>query len=312
MPPAGFNSPTIRAAVARTTKSGSLSSARATVASSGALRRARAFSTDGTTRRSSSRSIERVRSSATLGGSVPSTSASAARTVHCESGSMLDSTSTKFSGSIAAAACSAAARIAGHGSLRRSCTTGRPSGTLSVPSAVTAWRRTFGSAASEASFASTPAARFSPIVPSARIADTATSRGVPAALASVMSGLTAAPSFSTPSPRAANACEYLPGPFSIRRSAGAARLSSIRPSAYATGHQLTVGSPLASRTALASGSYVPSRTSAYTPSRKASASAGAGHRSSSGPIDAMMGPRAYSATMRLIASPAARRSSGLI
>ena len=60
---------------------------------------------------------------------------------------------------------------------------------------------------------------------------------------SATSGSTAARALVTPSPRAAKAAEYLPGARSSSRSAGCARGSSMRPSAYATGHHVVTGRP---------------------------------------------------------------------
>ena len=78
---------------------------------------------------------------------------------------------------------------------------------------------------------------------------------------------------NAPSPRTAKAVEYLPGPATSCLRAGSARLSLIRCSANATGHQRVTGrSP--SSTAAASGSHAPSRTSAKIASLKASASGG--------------------------------------
>ena len=98
---------------------------------SGAFRRASARSTDGNDAlvlvvQHRPQAIERD-----LGGQRrPARPASAARTVQCGSGSMPDRTSRKLSGSIAAAARSAAARIAGHWSVSRSWTIGSPSAAL--------------------------------------------------------------------------------------------------------------------------------------------------------------------------------------
>ena len=68
------------------------------------------------------------------GSSAPRTSASAARTRQSRSGSIPDSTKVKDSGSIAAAARSAAARMAGQSSVSRSCATAQAVARLS-------WRR---------------------------------------------------------------------------------------------------------------------------------------------------------------------------
>ena len=138
----------------------------------------------------------------------------------------------KLSGSIDAAARSAAARIAGQGSESRSCTSGKPSADFSAPRAVTTSRRTFGSVAgSEASSTSGGAAAGSPRLPRALIADTFTSSGVRACWTSAFSGATAARALITPRPRAANAAVYFPGTASSFSRTGAARGSSMRPSA---------------------------------------------------------------------------------
>ena len=96
------------------------------------------------TRLSLSCSMLRARSRATSGLSEPRISANAARTRQSRSGSMPDSTNVKDSGSIAAAARKAAARMAGQSSVSRSCATASPSVALIAPSAVIASSRTFG------------------------------------------------------------------------------------------------------------------------------------------------------------------------
>ena len=145
-PPAGFSSPTIRAAVGAHGEVRLLQLRHRERSRVGRLETRKAPTAPPAPPAGPRRcSIDRTRSSATSAGSVASTSASAARTVHCESGSMPDSTSTKLLGVDRGRGPQRGARIAGHGSVRKSWTIGQPSAARSVPSAVTASRRTFGS-----------------------------------------------------------------------------------------------------------------------------------------------------------------------
>ena len=87
-----------------------------------------------------------------------------------------------------------------------------------------------------------------------------------------------------PSPRAANARLYMPALRVSAVSAAAARGSSARPSAYATGHHSDTGRPSGVSTIEASASYAFRRANAYSPRRTASASGASGYVSSSGVI----------------------------
>ena len=103
------------------------------------------------------------------------------------------STAVKLSGSIAAAARSAAARMSGHSSVSRSWTDGNPSAARSAPSAATASSRMFGCVVgAPARRARGAAASVAPSSASARIAATITSSPAFAAGSrSASSGLTA-------------------------------------------------------------------------------------------------------------------------
>ena len=216
-------------------------------------------------------------------GSVASASACATRTVQSRSGSSRTASSEMSPGSIAASARIAAARMAG-------ARVGHQVDDEIERCRGCAWppaRRPPRGGASDpprprsGSFRDRHATAVSRIAASARTASITIAGSRCRLVDDVAQAAAAFGAFSAPRPRAAKAAVNRPGVGSSASSAGTARASPERPSAYATGHHVDTGCPVRVEDARREPSYDPSRTSAYSPRRVASTGGASGHARSS-------------------------------